>query len=199
MHHSLQVFVTQVCPDLSEASFRLTGESYAGYYLPTLGARIVSQNNLYPKRPQVNLKSTLIGNGLVPVLDNAFGYWETLCTIPKGFDKPVFNETQCDIMAANLPRCMKVARACYDTPDWAICQAAYGGQASFMAHHRRSLMLYGVGLGWFKQAKVQIGNRKEKTTFTFAAVDSAGNMVPYDRPQEALRLVEKWRFECTLE
>lgn len=84
----------------------------------------MSQNTLHPKQPQVLLKSLAIGNGYVSPLDTAFGYWETLCTTNPGVDKPVFNETRCEIMAANLPRCLDVANVCYEHPDPAICAAA---------------------------------------------------------------------------
>jgi cathepsin A (carboxypeptidase C) len=92
--------------------------------VPFLGAQIVSQNILYPNRVQINLKSILVGNGYFSPLDTAFGYWETLCTTNPGVKEPVFNSTRCDIMATNLPRCMSLARVCYDNPDPAICQAA---------------------------------------------------------------------------
>ncbi|KAF2709095.1 carboxypeptidase Y precursor [Pleomassaria siparia CBS 279.74] len=124
MHHFLQLFVSDVFPHLRERDFYITGESYAGHYVPALGAQIVSQNILYPKRPQVNLASVLIGNGYVSPLHTAFGYWETLCTTNPGISSPIFNSTRCDIMAANLPRCMDLSKVCYSHPDPAICHAA---------------------------------------------------------------------------
>ncbi|KAG4261221.1 hypothetical protein FPRO03_11772 [Fusarium proliferatum] len=124
MHKFLQLFVSQVFPDLADKPFHISGESYGGHYIPVLGATIVAQNSLYPKRPQVKLESVLIGNGYVSPLDTHFGYWETLCTTNPGVDKPVFNSTRCDIMAANLPRCLDLARVCYEHPDHAICGAA---------------------------------------------------------------------------
>ncbi|OAL03709.1 alpha/beta-hydrolase [Phaeosphaeriaceae sp. SRC1lsM3a] len=124
MHHFLQLFTSDVFPDLRGREFHITGESYAGHYVPTLGAQVVSQNQLYPKRPQVNLQSIFVGNGYVSPLDTAFGYWETLCTTNPGVDSPVFNKTRCDIMATNLPRCMDLAKVCYNHPDFEICQAA---------------------------------------------------------------------------
>jgi cathepsin A (carboxypeptidase C) len=57
-------------------------------------------------------------------LDTTFGYWETLCTTNPGVEKPVFNETRCDIMAANLPRCLELVTVCYDHPDPLICLAS---------------------------------------------------------------------------
>ncbi|TVY78363.1 Carboxypeptidase Y-like protein, partial [Lachnellula suecica] len=124
MHLFLQLFVSQVFPEHGEGPLVITGESYAGHYLPALGAQIVSYNALHPKQPQVPLKSVAIGNGYVSPLDTAYGYWETLCTTNPGVKEPVFNETRCDIMATNLPRCLSVAQTCYENPDPAICQAA---------------------------------------------------------------------------
>lgn len=125
LHHFLQLFVTDVFPDLANRDFHITGESYGGHYIPALGAQIVSQNLLYPKRPQVNLKSIFVGNGYVSPLDTTFGYWETLCTTNPGVEEPVFNQTRCDIMAANMPRCLELARVCYNHPDPAICEAGW--------------------------------------------------------------------------
>ncbi|KAH7356596.1 Alpha/Beta hydrolase protein [Rhexocercosporidium sp. MPI-PUGE-AT-0058] len=124
MHLFLQMFVSQVFPEHKNGPVVITGESYAGHYLPALGAQIVAQNILHPKQPQVHLKSVAIGNGYVSPLDTAYGYWETLCTTNPGVKKPIFNETRCDIMATNLPRCMAVSKTCYDHPDPAICAAA---------------------------------------------------------------------------
>lgn len=124
LHHFLQLFVSEVFADLKGREFHITGESYAGHYVPTLGAQIVSQNVLYPKRPQINLQSIFVGNGYVSPLHTAFGYWETLCTTNPGTKSPVFNQTRCDIIAANIPRCMDLGRVCYEHPDPALCAAA---------------------------------------------------------------------------
>ncbi|KAF1919988.1 Alpha/Beta hydrolase protein [Ampelomyces quisqualis] len=124
MHRFLQLLTSDVFPDLRHREFHITGESYAGHYVPALGAQIVSQNQLYPKRTQVNLQSIFVGNGYVSPLDTAFGYWETLCTTNPGIESPIFNQTRCDIMANHLPRCMDLTRVCYNHPDVEICQAA---------------------------------------------------------------------------
>lgn len=86
--------------------------------------QILEQNKLYPHEPQLPLKSCLIGNGLMSTLDRTFGYWETLCTTNPGVEKPVFNETRCEIMATNMPRCMRVEEICLRNPDLAICRTA---------------------------------------------------------------------------
>lgn len=124
MHVFLQIFVHQVFPEKADAPFHISGESYGGHYVPTLAAEIVAQNTLRPDQPQVPLKSIFVGNAYVSPLDITFGYWETLCTTNPGVDKPVLNETRCDIMAENLPRCVEVSKVCYNSPDPAICAAA---------------------------------------------------------------------------
>lgn len=85
----------------------------------------MTHNQQYPSEPQINLKSCLIGNGFMSSKDITFGYWETLCTTNPGVSTPVFNETRCDIIAANMPRCMELYDTCAGNPDVAICTAAY--------------------------------------------------------------------------
>ena len=317
LHHFLQIFVGTIFPDLSERDFHITGESYGGHYCPALGARIVSQNALYPNRQQVNLRSIFVGNAYVSPLDTTFGYWETLCTTNPGIDEPVFNKTRCDIMAANLPRCLDLAHLCYAHPDPAICGAGgevcwegvikyydgesgeggdrnrfdistpcisgddlcyleakwveaylnqphvfealhvpkavgkysiynmhveyafaltgdqgislqpqvlyllehgvdvlfyqgnydlacntagnirwaesmpWKGQPAFVAQPRKVWKHAGKKVGWFKEIKIETEGGRE-TTFAVSTVDAAGHMVPYDKPAEALALMERW-------
>ncbi|KAF2029636.1 carboxypeptidase Y precursor [Setomelanomma holmii] len=320
LHHFLQLFTTDVFPKLEGRDFHITGESYAGHYVPALGAQIVSQNALYPKRPQINLQSIFVGNGYVSPLDTAFGYWETLCTTNPGVKTPVFNETRCDIMANNMRRCLELANVCYSHPDPAICNAAntvcwdgvivhydgesagrpgngtrnrfditepckssgelcyleperiseylnlpwvfealgvpkavanysiysmdiawafaltydagistqpqvlylldagidvlfyqgnldlacntagnlqwansmqWKGQPAFVAQPKRPWSVDGEEVGWFKEVKVETASGR-KTTFAMSTVDGAGHMVPYNKPKEALVLVDKW-------
>lgn len=279
----------------------------------------MSQNELYPERPRVNLQSLLVGNGCASPLDTRFGYWETLCTTNPGVDKPVFNATRCDIIAENLPRCIDVSQACYDHPDPAICATAkqvcydgvmkhydgeagrnrfditapcktpddscyfelerinkflnspwvfqelsvppevknftfdsgdvydafaagndlgistqpqvkfllesgidvllyqgnsdiacntagnirwasnmpWKGQPAFVAQERQKLHLAKEGQGWYKQVKVRTAGERN-VTFGFAALNGAGHLVPYDKPAEALDLVNRWIFERSL-
>lgn len=317
MHHFLQIFTNQVFPDMQDRDFHITGESYAGHYVPILGAQIVSQNALYPHRPQIHLSSIFVGNGYISPLDTAFGYWETLCTTNPGVKSPVFNQTRCDIMASNLPRCMDVARVCYSHQDPDICGVAeqvcwdgvikhydgesgeggrnrfnieepcytkddlcyteipkigeylnlpwvwealgvpknvanysvfnfdiaiafsltgeegmstqpqvlyllennidvlfyqgnldlacntagnlqwantmqWKGQPSFVGQGKRKWNIDGKEVGWFKEVKTAMGTKGKETTFAFATVDAAGHMVPYDKPKEALVLVDRW-------
>ncbi|KAJ5595339.1 alpha/beta-hydrolase [Penicillium hispanicum] len=125
MHKFLQLFISDVFPHKLNTTVHISGESYAGKYIPVLGAEIVRQNKLHPNEPQVRLQSCLVGNGCMSQRDVIFGHWETLCTTNPGVAEPVFNETRCDILAANMPRCMSVADTCIRNPDVAVCDAAY--------------------------------------------------------------------------
>ncbi|KAJ5305810.1 hypothetical protein N7508_004825 [Penicillium antarcticum] len=124
MHHFLQIFISEIFPEKQFSDFHLSGESYAGKYIPYLGAEIITQNERYPREIQVNLKSCLVGNGFMSPKDIFFGYWETLCTTNPGVETPVFNNTRCDILATNMPRCMNVADTCIHNPDTDICNTA---------------------------------------------------------------------------
>lgn len=96
-----------------------------GHYIPTLAEQVVRQNALHHQRTHINLKSIAIGNPFVHGGATVFGMWETLCTTTAtGLPEPVFNETRCDIMAENLPRCMEVTQTCQNHPDDTICEAA---------------------------------------------------------------------------
>ncbi|KAF1350543.1 carboxypeptidase Y precursor [Lizonia empirigonia] len=281
LHHFLQLFTSDVFPNLRGKEFHITGESYAGHYVPTLGAQIVSQNMLYPKRPQVNLQSIFLGNAYVSPLDTAFGYWETLCTTNPGVDSPIFNHTRCDIMATHLPRCLELARVCYDHPTpqstkddlcypeitrigeylnlpWVYealnvpkavgnysvfseevaiafsltndlgistqpqvlyllengidvlfyqgnldlaCNTAgnlqwansmpWKGQPAFVAQSKQMWKHGKQEVGWYKQVKVVTASGRD-TTFALSTVNGAGHLVPFDKPEEALALVDKW-------
>ncbi|KZM27135.1 Carboxypeptidase C [Ascochyta rabiei] len=316
MHHFLQLFTSDVFPKLHGNDFHITGESYAGHYVPTLGAQIVSQNLLYPKRPQVNLESIFVGNAYVSPLDTAFGYWETLCTTNPGVETPIFNQSRCDLMATHLPRCLELARVCYDHPDPAICLAgeevcwngvivhydgesgaggrnrfdithpcetgddlcypeiqkigeylnlpwvyealhvskvvgnysvfseevaiafsltndlgistqpqvlyllengidvlfyqgnldlacntagnlqwansmSWKGQPAFVAQSKQMWKLGEQEVGWYKEVKVVTGSGRD-TTFALSTVNGAGHLVPYNKPEEALALVDRW-------
>jgi len=50
-------------PELQESDFYVTGESYAGHYVPAVGNRIVVGNK--DSEMKINLKGIAIGNGLV--------------------------------------------------------------------------------------------------------------------------------------
>jgi len=55
----------QIYPEYAARDFYISGESYAGHYIPAFAARIIQGNNQKEGPYQVNLKAIAIGNGWV--------------------------------------------------------------------------------------------------------------------------------------
>lgn len=60
-------------PEYQQNDFYISGESYAGMYVPTLALQVLKHNDLYdaskaanlvPDAPKINLKGILVGNGV---------------------------------------------------------------------------------------------------------------------------------------
>lgn len=67
---ALKDFIFNKGPEFSNRSLYLSGESYAGKYIPDLADRILN-NNMDEKLKYINLKGVLIGNGVMSFLDNS--------------------------------------------------------------------------------------------------------------------------------
>jgi carboxypeptidase C (cathepsin A) len=63
MYTFLQAFFAKF-PQYRNLPFFVTGESYAGHYIPAIGAHIISENAKGTK-PQINLQGVAIGDGLI--------------------------------------------------------------------------------------------------------------------------------------
>ena len=50
-------------PEYQKKDFFLSGESYAGIYIPTLAIEIINYNKNVPENNKINLKGILVGNG----------------------------------------------------------------------------------------------------------------------------------------
>jgi serine carboxypeptidase-like clade II len=57
-------------PEYSSNDFWISGESYAGIYVPTLAYDVVQYNAAAPPAQKLNLKGIMVGNGC---LGNAVG------------------------------------------------------------------------------------------------------------------------------
>lgn len=58
------VGVAAAHPDMADRDFYVTGESYAGHYVPAVSNRIFLENNKPEVEKKINLKGFAIGNGL---------------------------------------------------------------------------------------------------------------------------------------
>jgi cathepsin A (carboxypeptidase C) len=65
------------------------------------------------------------------------------------------------------------------------------GQPAFVAQPKRMWKNEGEEVGWFKEVKTETASGR-KTTFAFTTVDRAGHLVPFNKPKEALALMDRW-------
>jgi cathepsin A (carboxypeptidase C) len=68
---------------------------------------------------------------------------------------------------------------------------AWKGQPAFVAQPKRPWKHGKKETGWFKEVKTETRSGRQ-TTFAMSTVDGAGHLVPYNKPKEALALVDRW-------
>jgi cathepsin A (carboxypeptidase C) len=73
---------------------------------------------------------------------------------------------------------------------WASSMA-WKGQPAFVAQPKRVWKEGNQEIGWFKEVKTETASGRQ-TTFAMSTVNGAGHLVPYNKPKEALALVERW-------
>lgn len=107
-------------PQYQENPFFVTGESYAGHYIPALSARI-HEGNLNKEGIHINLKGLAIGNGLVDPVSQYPEYSNF------ALQHGIVGETVYNGMRFALPACLTFIRNCAQTDPlhWASCTAAY--------------------------------------------------------------------------
>ncbi|KAH6767119.1 serine carboxypeptidase-like 40 [Perilla frutescens var. hirtella] len=66
-------------PEYKTRDFYITGESYAGHYVPQLAA-LIQQNNKITNQTVINLKGIAIGNALIDDEDEGKGYFDYIWT-----------------------------------------------------------------------------------------------------------------------
>ena len=102
----LQAFLV-LHPELASRPFFVTGESYAGHYVPAISYKIV-QENAAGSTP-INLQGMAIGNGLVEPLTQYGAYADYAA------DRQLIEEsTRASINAAYAKSCAPAIQACYD-------------------------------------------------------------------------------------
>ncbi|KAI8904851.1 Alpha/Beta hydrolase protein [Gorgonomyces haynaldii] len=110
----LQLFLSTY-PKYSKLPFTVSGESYAGHYIPAIGHEISEQNsNIRKSNPHslshINLYSLAIGNGLTdPKVQYEF-YPDMACDTKYG---PILPESTCEEMRGKYPTCSALIDACY--------------------------------------------------------------------------------------
>ncbi|KAI0807995.1 serine carboxypeptidase [Fomes fomentarius] len=119
--------------------FHMTGESYAGRYLPVYASAVLDQNAELVKRgiTPINLSSVMIGNGGTDLFQNVLSHYDMQCTQQKfPFQRSI---SECVRMKGLVPRCAKRIKAgCRDIYDdiectaaWNFCNEAFGWISGF--------------------------------------------------------------------
>ncbi|KAI8996993.1 Alpha/Beta hydrolase protein [Pilobolus umbonatus] len=117
----LQLFFKEY-PQYGANAFHISGESYAGHYLPAISSEIIKGNKkaLDNNHLVINYESMLIGNGWTDPRTQFEAYQIFGCSNDSKY-KPLFNETTCNKMKDSYPRCKKMMDSCYKFPHAITC------------------------------------------------------------------------------
>jgi len=104
-------------PEYAKQDFHISGESYAGHYIPVFASEILSH-----KKRNINLQSVLIGNGLTDGLTQ-YEYYRPMACGDGGWPA-VLGEQECQSMDNSLDRCQSLIQSCYDSESVWSCVPA---------------------------------------------------------------------------
>ena len=104
-------------PEYASQPFHISGESYAGHYIPVFAAEILSHKNR-----NINLQSVLIGNGLTDGMTQ-YEYYRPMACGDGGWPA-VLDPQECTSMDNSLPRCQSLIQSCYDSESVWSCVPA---------------------------------------------------------------------------
>lgn len=113
----------QQFPEARKLPFSIAGESYGGHYIPIFASHINEMNKISAPEVQIPLESVLIGNGIFAGTVQASSAYDISCTNATGIG-PLLADDTCAEMAAAVPRCEFLLKACDDYPDPLICNDA---------------------------------------------------------------------------
>ncbi|QIW96188.1 hypothetical protein AMS68_001706 [Peltaster fructicola] len=119
-------------PEYSKQPFHISGESYAGHYIPVFASEILSHKNR-----NINLQSVLIGNGLTDGLTQ-YDYYRPMACGEGGWPA-VLSESECQSMDNALPRCKSLIQNCYDSESvWSCVPASIYCNNAIIGPYQRS-------------------------------------------------------------
>lgn len=126
-------------PEYASQDFHISGESYAGHYIPVFASEILSH-----KKRNINLKSVLIGNGLTDGLVQ-YEYYKPMACGDGGWPA-VLGESECQAMENAYPRCASLIQNCYNTESvWSCVPASiYCNNAMIGPYQRTGQNVYDV-------------------------------------------------------
>lgn len=124
-------FLFIISIEYSHLDFHVSGESYAGHYIPRIGTEVNENNkgrfqsSLLSHHAStlktINLKSLLIGNGLTDPLIQYKYYAKMACDNSYG---PVLEKSTCQNMEEQYPACARLIENCYRSQNVFSCLPA---------------------------------------------------------------------------
>lgn len=126
-------------PEYADQPFHISGESYAGHYIPVFAHEILSH-----KKRNINLQSVLIGNGLTDGLTQ-YEYYKPMACGDGGWPA-VLDDASCQSMDSAYPRCAQLIQGCYDSESvWRCVPASiYCNNALIGPYQRTGQNVYDV-------------------------------------------------------
>ena len=126
-------------PQYATQDFHISGESYAGHYVPVFTAEILAH-----KKRNINLQSALIGNGLTDGLTQYEYYRPMACG--EGGWPAVLGESECQAMDNAYPRCASLIESCYKSESvWSCVPASiYCNRAMIGPYQQTGQNVYDV-------------------------------------------------------
>lgn len=98
-------------PELAGRDFYITGESYAGHYIPAISHYFVYNTTL-----AVNLKGIAIGDGLV----DPYNQYPAYATF--SYEEGLINKAEYDLLVAGFAYCQRAILTMNATTAMEICQ-----------------------------------------------------------------------------
>src|SRR5699024_1808909 len=102
----LELFFEELS-EYANNEFHISGESYAGHYIPAFAREIVEHG----KDKIFNLTSVLIGNGITDTYSQVPSYEGMACG--EGGYPAVLDEGNCSKIHDMVPRCQRLVEVCY--------------------------------------------------------------------------------------
>jgi cathepsin A (carboxypeptidase C) len=146
LYHFMIDFI-QAFPQYANNDFYITGESYAGHFVPATSHRIWLGNKNKESPTHINLKGLAVGNGLTDpqvqysyYAEMAYNYTQQLT------GKPAISLSSYQSMVAAIPTCTKKIAACQTTTSACADAENYCNNAMMGPYEESGKNVYNVRL-----------------------------------------------------
>ncbi|KAG2235448.1 hypothetical protein INT48_007846 [Thamnidium elegans] len=112
----LQLFFREF-PQFAGSDFHIAGESYAGHFLPAIASKIHNSNQ--KNKSSIQLKSVLIGNGLIDP-QTQYRYYKAMACENPTYPNLLTSSKACHELESNQDECQKEIKNCYQQTDFTL-------------------------------------------------------------------------------